>query len=152
MACHWYCYVDGACSNNGRLNAEASGSYAIYKCGQGVTMGHGFLARQTPFMHNSRFDLPLVGKRPTNNAAEAMSLLMLLQELSRQGAMHVDNKITVFMDSEITINHFYGIYCCKNGLLKQIHSTIRNVMKPCAADFALTWISGVDMKQTIIGH
>ena len=152
MANHWYCYADGACSSNGKLDAKASGSYAIYKCGGSEEVGHEALMTQTPYLFNSKFDLPFTNKRPTNNAAEVTSLLMLLQELNRLGAMCKGNKITVYMDSEITINHFYGIYRCKNGLLKAMHENISKVMAKCEAEFALMWVSGELMKQTIIGH
>lgn len=145
---HYCCLVDGACSNNGRFDAYAEGSYAIYTSDEALHPSA--LNERTPLVHNSRFSIPLSGRRSTNNAAEAMSLLNLVMELNRLNAFQPENVVTIYTDSELTINHFYGIYRLRDQTLKQIHSSIKREL--AGNTVVLDWISGDVMKETIIGH
>lgn len=145
---HCYCLVDGACPNNGRYTAEAFGSYAIYLTDEEVAVED--LINLTPLHHEEMFQIPLNGKRATNNAAEAMALLTLIMELKRRHLLGPQVKVFVYMDSQLTINHFYGLYRLRDQSLKQIHTLIKKELN--GFRFTLDWISGDKMKGTIIGH
>lgn len=128
--------------------AKAEGSYAIYVSSETLTLEE--LHQREPAVHNSRFSLPLTGKRSTNNAAEAMSLLNLVMDLNRIHAFGPDSEVLVHMDSNLTINHFYGLYQLKDQTLRSIHSQIKKALGPNV--ITLKWIPGEVMKKTIIGH
>lgn len=143
----YICLVDGACSNNGKYEAEASGSFAIYETSYEVPADR--LWDYTPIVHNKRFSIPLTGRQSTNNAAEAVALLTLIMELDRLGALG-RHEILVYSDSQLTINQFYGVYRINNQALKKIHGQIKNALK--GRTIKLAWISGETMKSTIINH
>lgn len=158
----YYCYVDGGCTDNGKYNARAMGSYAVYRMGYGVEVTHEMLKRQTPFLLEHRFTLPFSGQRATNNMAEATSLYMLLMELNRNKILRNNNEIIIYMDSQLTINHFYGINKITKDYLIDIHAKIKGFLDKALATsivengekftLSLHWISGVLMKETVIQH
>jgi ribonuclease HI len=146
-----YCYVDGACSNNGKVDAVAEGSYAIYVAEGDMT--HEMLSKMTPtkFEHRTRFALNNV--RPTNNVAEAMAVLSLLTELKRLKAFDEGARVVIYCDSELTVNQLAGLYKIKNKTLKDIHAKIKTLLADqYTTNIRLEWISGDFMKQTILNH
>ena len=171
-----YCaYVDGGCPNNGRQAQSMFGSYLVYDVtGKGFshdTPGiHEELKAHHPIFSNLNFDLTVkvLGdvpadskpKKVTNNSAEALSLLCLLMELDSQGVLSPNNKVIIFMDSELTMYQVMGIYKVKQPHLKVIHANIRklfNKLKKKYGDgmkeiIGFHWISGDQMKETAIGH
>lgn len=71
-------YIDGFCKGNGRRDAEAGGSFAVYKLGHDDKIGdklHARLAMRTPLYHDREFTVVVPDRdHATNNFAEATSL------------------------------------------------------------------------------
>lgn len=71
-------YVDGLCKRNGSSDAEAGGSFAVYRLEKGEKVDdslHARLARRMPLYHDSEFAVVVSEQeQATNNYAEAVSL------------------------------------------------------------------------------
>lgn len=71
-------YVDGLCKRNGSSDAEAGGSFAVYRLEKGEKVDdslHVRLARRMPLYHDSEFAVVVSEQeQATNNYAEAVSL------------------------------------------------------------------------------
>lgn len=139
------CFVDGGYSP---LNETGYGSYAIYITNNGGE----FDFSKPPFLFVNRCSLVCGGAKLTNNLAEVATLYLAISDLERLGAFDSRNCIEVFMDSELTIKHFYGEYRCKNTELRRYQQMIKTLLQKCRAQFALKWISGKDMKKTVLKH
>lgn len=127
---NYVAYVDGGCPGNGRPYAfPMFGSYIIYnKQGDVVE-------------ENIKFDIHHP-KRWTNNLAEVMALESLLTRVNNSGYHPID----VYMDSQLIVNQFNGVYRVKDASLKKVFNRM-----PKVSNLNLFWVSGDRMKE-ILGH
>lgn len=148
-------YSDGACSNNGKVEANISGSFAAYfvptgtqwRC-PGNEEAHYRLKEQRPIVHISRAPIFVNQyERPTNNLAEAKTLEMALI----WAQSYSTDLITVCMDSKLVMYQIQGIYSTNNRALKRVYSSILDTMDRLPK-IRFDWIPGDLMKQTIIAH
>lgn len=117
---------------------------------------HMALLDTEPVEHVSRADIVLSGHElPTNNIAEAKTLLMALtwaMSMVRKGGI---DEVLVYMDSKLILYQLKGIYATRNPGLRRTHSHIREVIgkiREAGVSLELKWIPGDLMKKTIIGH
>ena len=123
-------YVDGGCPGNGWPEAVIMfGSYIIYD------------AEQNEIERNIEFDLNHP-KKCTNNMAETLSLEALLMRVNNWNYQ----PISIYMDSQLVVNQFNGVYRVKDRYLKRV---LDRMPKPSGV--SLSWISGNEMKR-ILGH
>ena len=163
--------MDGGCPNNGRQASTMFGSYVVYEItGRFIDAKspeiHEQLSHIPVFSEAIRFDLTSAiseqdkPQKNTNNSAEALSLFCLLSELHNKKLMVPGNEITIFMDSELTINQVLKLYQIKQPHLKAIHRNIDALLDKFNKKYKINftnvihfeWISGDVMKQTRIGH
>lgn len=156
-------YADGACSANGKAYARASGSFAVYVVDtyeEGKDY-HYKLSRTQPLYHEARFDVPVIGGRPTNNMAEAQTLYSALIWACENGLLNnPGNVVHLCMDSLLVLNQFTGLYACKNSQLRdvyiKIYDLLRNKTEEVGYDVEklihVHWISGDTMKASVICH
>lgn len=148
-------YSDGACTNNGKAEAQMCGSFAAYfvqpgtrwRC-PGNEEAHYRLKEEEPIVHVSRAPI-LVGnyERATNNLAEAKTLEMALIWAKN----FRPDALTICMDSKLVMYQIQGIYTTNSNILRRTYGTILNIMDRLPKiNFA--WIPGDLMKQTIIAH
>lgn len=155
-----YCYSDGFCEDNGKASAVAGGSYAIYSIDGDKEPSHEELSLLTPIHHEERFLLNTCGTKPTNNVAEAQALLQLTTHLISQGLLAPENKVVVFMDSQLIMYQVLGAYKVKDQKIKQVLKNLYTVFKKWETKhdlkikdhLDLRWIPGTVMKKTVIGH
>ena len=129
---HFVSFVDGGCPGNGRPEAvEMFGSYKIF-----YENVENLIAHETfTITHKNK---------TTNNIAEAQSLHFLLKAI--HGRQYLPNQI--YMDSQLIVNQYKGIYRIKNHQLKEIFKAIEKYKHP---EISISWISGDEMKG-ILGH
>lgn len=148
-------YSDGACTNNGKANAEVCGSFAAYFVPTGTPCRcpgneevHYRLKGQRPIVHIHKAPI-FVGKfeRATNNLAEAKTLEMALT----WAKSYSTDLITVCMDSKLVMYQIQGIYTTNNKALRRVYSSILDTIDQLPR-VAFAWIPGDLMKQTIIAH
>ena len=135
-------YVDGGCFGNGKhTNVDSMyGSYRIYEKDTGRML-----------IEKLRFSLSGTNNI-TNNCAEWTSLFMLVCELKLSGFLdQPDTTINIFMDSELVVKQYSGVYRIKKPHLKEIFKAVKKLTDAGAATVNLTWISGEDMKKEL-GH
>lgn len=116
------CYVDGGCTNNGKCNASAYGSYKIFKNDNKEDLVH----------EDCLFGLGGLGRvgRATNNMAEGVSINKLLTYLlSSDLVSEEDIKIVINSDSELLINQIKGIYKTKKANMKQIAKDRQQILE-----------------------
>lgn len=107
------CYVDGGCSNNGKVGAAAYGSFMVYR-------------NDKDLIHEdclfSICGLTRAG-RATNNMAESISINRALTFfLHSTLAEDPKNKLVIKSDSELIINQINGYCKTRKQNLKQIAS------------------------------
>lgn len=108
-------YVDGGCHDNGGPRSQAYGSYQI---GEAVPV---------------RFDLPGAS---TNNQAEYGALLQLLAALRTERC-----PITVYMDSQLVVNQFWGHWRINDARLRQLREqAVAHCEDLLTVDFRLLWV------------
>lgn len=149
---------DGFCTNNGKVGAQAGGSYVVYEI-ETPTPPDVTIIQQTqePLLKDLRFTFKDV---TTNNVAEATSLLVLLSALIENKILAPKNFVNILMDSELTINQVKGIYKITKPHLRAVHNRIQILITKYKADYGVRiWdslkirhISGDTMKMTAIGH
>lgn len=157
-------YADGACSNNGRIDAEIEGSFAVYglafEHGEIPEAVHAKLVGETPLYHARRIGLVAPkGARPTNNLAEALTLHAALAWICSNNLFMRGNTVTVFMDSQVVLFQVTGMYRARNHM-KAIYQRIYQMLSihcaqaGCALEEMLKfdWIPGALMKASVIGH
>ena len=127
-------YVDGFCKGNGRSDAVAGGSFAVYKLDGGDTVNstiHEKLCGVTPLYHDKEFAVVVADKEhATNNYAEATALRTAIAWLITGGVLIPGNKIHYAM------------------LEKHGESIGMNAEKL----ISFHWISGDIMKASVIAH
>lgn len=160
---NYYIYADGGCKNNGKHGkAEPFCSFAVYRCSrtpEGAEL-HRQLKSLKPVHHASRLALHCADHVPTNNQAEANALAMAIAWCVNEKLVSPVNDIHIFMDSELVLNQFLGLYRTRHRHLRDVYSGIYTMLgnhsKKHGFDaekcFHLKWIPGETMKQTIIGH
>ena len=143
-------YADGACSGNGKLEACAEGSFAVYELDG--ELNHEKLRTQKPLHHESRFAI-VCDVKPTNNFAEATALKTALLWANRNGIFADGNEIHICMDSQLILNQFMGFYATKNVRLRKVYQEIYSMLtSEMERQIHLHWIRGEIMKTSIIGH
>lgn len=157
-------YADGACSNNGRMNAEIEGSFAVYRLSpqlEKITNEvHSALFGETPLYHANRISLVAPkGAHPTNNLAEALTLHAALAWICANNLLMKGNSVTVFMDSQVVLFQMTGMYRAKNhmrAIYQRIYQMLGNHAGKtgCPVEDVLKfdWIPGDLMKASVIGH
>lgn len=154
-------YADGSCENNGRQDASMEGSFAAFELADEDTVVHEDLLGRVPIVHESRRRLlPFEGGQPTNNMAEALSLHMAVAFACTRKLLAPGNRVLLFMDSELILKQFTGLYKTKNSLLRKIYRSIYDMLARHSqgiGDNALKylkvdWVSGDIMKRSVIGH
>ena len=154
-------YADGACTHNGRTNAKACGSFAVYDV---THLGfdddvHDVLVFEQPLHHESMFDVIATG-RATNNMAEAQALHTALAWACQCGLLSPGNEVHVCMDSQLVLNQFTGMYKTKNVNLRSVYTRTYDMLRKqsekvgCDVEGLIHfhWISGEVMKASVIAH
>ena len=157
-------YVDGLCKRNGSSDAEAGGSFAVYRLEKGEKVDdslHVRLARRMPLYHDSEFAIVVSEQeQATNNYAEAVSLQTAIAWLISGGLLVQGNTIHICMDSQLVLNQIVGIYKTKKIHLKKIYMSIYDMLDKHSKAIgtnaekliAFHWISGDVMKASVIAH
>lgn len=157
-------YVDGLCKRNGSSDAEAGGSFAVYRLEKGEKVDdslHVRLARRMPLYHDSEFAVVVSGQeQATNNYAEAVSLQTAIAWLISGGLLVQGNTIHICMDSQLVLNQIVGMYKTKKIHLKKIYMSIYDMLDKHSKAIgtnaekliAFHWISGDVMKASVIAH
>lgn len=157
-------YVDGLCKRNGSSDAEAGGSFAVYRLEKGEKVDdslHARLARRMPLYHDSEFAVVVSGQeQATNNYAEAVSLQTAIAWLISSGLLVHGNTIHICMDSQLVLNQIVGMYKTKKIHLKKIYMSIYDMLDKHSKVIgtnaekliAFHWISGDVMKASVIAH
>lgn len=157
-------YVDGLCKRNGSSDAEAGGSFAVYRLEKGEKVDdslHVRLARRMPLYHDSEFAVVVSEQeQATNNYAEAVSLQTAIAWLISGGLLVQGNTIHICMDSQLVLNQIVGMYKTKKIHLKKIYMSIYDMLDKHSkaigtnAEKLITfhWISGDVMKASVIAH
>ena len=157
-------YVDGLCKRNGSSDAEAGGSFAVYRLEKGEKVDdslHDSLARRMPLYHDSEFAVVVSGQeQATNNYAEAVSLQTAIAWLISSGLLVQGNTIHICMDSQLVLNQIVGLYKTKKIHLKKIYMSIYDMLDKHSKAIgtnaekliAFHWISGDVMKASVIAH
>ena len=157
-------YVDGLCKRNGSSDAEAGGSFAVYRLEKGEKVDdslHVRLARRMPLYHDSEFAVVVSEKeQATNNYAEAVSLQTAIAWLISGGLLVQGNTIHICMDSQLVLNQIVGMYKTKKIHLKKIYMSIYDMLDKHSKAIgtnaekliAFHWISGDVMKASVIAH
>lgn len=157
-------YVDGLCKRNGSSDAEAGGSFAVYRLEKGEKVDdslHVRLARRMPLYHNSKFAVVVSEQeQATNNYAEAVSLQTAIAWLISGGLLVQGNTIHICMDSQLVLNQIVGMYKTKKIHLKKIYMSIYDMLDKHSKAIgtnaekliAFHWISGDVMKASVIAH
>lgn len=165
-------YVDGLCKRNGSSDAEAGGSFAVYRREKGEKVDdslhdslhnslHARLARRMPLYHDSEFAVVVSGQeQATNNYAEAVSLQTAIAWLISGGLLVQGNTIHICMDSQLVLNQIVGMYKTKKIHLKKIYMSIYDMLDKHSKAIgtnaekliAFHWISGDVMKASVIAH
>jgi ribonuclease HI len=155
-------FVDGGCTGNGSQNGKAYGSYHVYD----VTNIPNITPQEAPLrgklvLDSGRIDINANSwnTRPTNNLAEAVSMMLLLTTLNNKGLMSPKNTVDIYCDSELVLNQLMGVYRTKNPSLLKIHQGTYDVIHKYEKQHNTSWhlntslnkISGDDMK-LILGH
>ena len=155
-------YVDGLCKRNGSSDAEAGGSFAVYRLEKGEKVDdslhdslHARLARRMPLYHDSEFAVVVSEQeQATNNYAEAVSLQTAIAWLISGGLLVQGNTIHICMDSQLVLNQIVGMYKTKKIHLKKIYMSIYDMLDKHSKAIgtnaekliAFHWISGDVMK------
>lgn len=148
-------YSDGACSGNGKADAQICGSFAAYEVPGGTKWrcpgnedNHYALKEQTPIVYIHKAPI-LVSRneRATNNLAEARTLEMALT----WAKSYSTDAIVVCMDSRLVMFQIQGIYTTNNRALRRVYGSILDTMDRLPR-ITFSWIPGDLMKQTIIAH
>ncbi len=157
-------YVDGLCKRNGSSDAEAGGSFAVYRLEKGEKVDdslHVRLARRMPLYHDSEFAVVVSEQeQATNNYAEAVSLQTAIAWLISGGLLVQGNTIHICMDSQLVLNQIVGMYKTKKIHLKKIYMSIYDMLDKHSKAIgtnaekliAFHWISGDIMKASVIAH
>lgn len=157
-------YVDGLCKRNGSSDAEAGGSFAVYRLEKGEKVDdslHVRLARRMPLYHDSEFAVVVSEQeQATNNYAEAVSLQTAIAWLISGGLLVQRNTIHICMDSQLVLNQIVGMYKTKKIHLKKIYMSIYDMLDKHSKAIgtnaekliAFHWISGDVMKASVIAH
>jgi len=157
-------YVDGLCKRNGSSDAEAGGSFAVYRLEKGEKVDnslHVRLARRMPLYHDSEFAVVVSEQeQATNNYAEAVSLQTAIAWLISGGLLVQGNTIHICMDSQLVLNQIVGMYKTKKIHLKKIYMSIYDMLDKHSKAIgtnaekliAFHWISGDVMKASVIAH
>ena len=169
-------YVDGLCKRNGSSDAEAGGSFAVYRLEKGEKVDdslhdslhnslhdslHARLARRMPLYRDSEFAVVVSGQeQATNNYAEAVSLQTAIAWLISSGLLVQGNTIHICMDSQLVLNQIVGMYKTKKIHLKKIYMSIYDMLDKHSKAIgtnaekliAFHWISGDVMKASVIAH
>lgn len=157
-------YVDGLCKRNGSSDAEAGGSFAVYRLEKGEKVDdslHVRLARRMPLYHDSEFAIVVSEQeQATNNYAEAVSLQTAIAWLISGGLLVQGNTIHICMDSQLVLNQIVGMYKTKKIHLKKIYMSIYDMLDKHSKAIgtnaekliAFHWISGDVMKASVIAH
>ena len=157
-------YVDGLCKRNGSSDAEAGGSFAVYRLEKGEKVDdslHVRLARRMPLYHDSEFAVVVSEQeQATNNYAEAVSLQTAIAWLISGGLLVQGNTIHICMDSQLVLNQIVGMYKTKKIHLKKIYMSIDDMLDKHSKAIgtnaekliAFHWISGDVMKASVIAH
>lgn len=157
-------YVDGLCKRNGSRDAEAGGSFAVYRLEKGEKVDNGLhdrLARRMPLYHDSEFAVVVSDQdQATNNYAEAVSLHTAISWLISSGLLTDGNTIHICMDSQLVLNQVVGMYKTKKIHLKKIYMSIYDMLGKHGKAIGMNaeklitfhWISGDVMKASVIAH
>ena len=157
-------YVDGLCKRNGSSDAEAGGSFAVYRLEKSEKVDdslHVRLARRMPLYHDSEFAVVVSEQeQATNNYAEAVSLQTAIAWLISGGLLVQGNTIHICMDSQLVLNQIVGMYKTKKIHLKKIYMSIYDMLDKHSKAIgtnaekliAFHWISGDVMKASVIAH
>ena len=157
-------YVDGLCKRNGSSDAEAGGSFAVYRLEKGEKVDdslHVRLARRMPLYHDSEFAVVVSEQeQATNNYAEAVSLQTAIAWLISGGLLVQGNTIHICMDSQLVLNQIVGMYKTNKIHLKKIYMSIYDMLDKHSKAIgtnaekliAFHWISGDVMKASVIAH
>lgn len=157
-------YVDGLCKRNGSSDAEAGGSFAVYRLEKGEKVDdslHARLVRRMPLYHDSEFAVVVSEQeQATNNYAEAVSLQTAIAWLISGGLLVQGNTIHICMDSQLVLNQIVGMYKTKKIHLKKIYMSIYDMLDKHSKAIgtnaekliAFHWISGDVMKASVIAH
>lgn len=157
-------YVDGFCKGNGKRDAKAGGSFAVYKLGQDDRIGaglHARLATRMPLYHDREFIVVVPDRdHATNNFAEAASLRTAIAWLITSGLLVHGNTIHICMDSQLVLNQVTGMYKTNKLHLRKIYMSIYDMLEKHSRSIgenaekliSFHWISGDIMKASGIAH
>ena len=156
-------YADGGCHGNGKRDARALGSFAVYKLGNEPVNEalHIKLTYEQPLCHEAEFSVIPVGNgRATNNMAEAQTLRAALTWAINNNLLQNENEIHICMDSQLILSQFLGVYRCREQHLRQVYQSIYALLKKQSEAVGtdveklihLHWIPGTTMKSSVIGH
>ena len=135
-------YCDGACSREG----VGEGSFAVYK----------WYPDPELIVHEKRFSVaPPWPMAMTNNIAEARTLQTAIVWMLKNGVLRPGNFARLRMDSQTVICQLTGVYQTKAAHLRVIYQEIYEILKQGKVTpemLQITWISGDEMKGSVIGH
>lgn len=157
-------YVDGFCKGNGRSDAKAGGSFAVYKLEDGDMINdalHQKLRGIPPLYHDREFSVVVMEKEhATNNYAEATALRTAISWLISGGLLIPGNRIHICMDSQLVLNQVSGLYKTRSDHLRKIYQSIYALLGQHEKKIGMNaeklisfhWISGDIMKASVIAH
>lgn len=154
-------YSDGGCNQTGAYGSYAAYGFAAEEAFPGTEEEHIRLhSEKQPIVFNSRFPIVLSGFRPTNNMAEAATLLSALTWLCTNRTFSKKDSFLLCLDSELVINQMLGVYRVSNTTLKRLYTSIHTLLGRSEQKtgfsieklISFKHIPGVLMKQLIIGH
>lgn len=155
----YYCLVDGGCPSNGRNAWKMFGSYAIYETTElelEPTIPQ--LNYMEPVLHENRF--PIMQTKATNNVAEVSSIVQLINTLKKLKFLVPENRVTICSDSQLVVKQITGEYSINKPHLKALYKSAfklfddfkKNHNVAVGEILKFKWISGEEMKDSIIGH
>lgn len=159
----YYCFVDGGCSRNGRIDSKAYGSCLAFQVDDDLApaakVDPKFWQTKTPVISDLRFDLGTNGHRSTNNTAEAQALHHLIIRLFSTSLLHPENRVIVHSDSQLVVKQVQGYWRVNSNALMDIYRQIHGIFDRfekrygCKVGTVLSLenIPG-DLMKLIIGH
>jgi ribonuclease HI len=136
-------WVDGGLSASG----TAYGSFVVYKL-----LGPD---RKLLCEHVRRMILRPRGTRITSGMAEVWTLYLALGWVRRNTMLVRKDRLRVFMDSKQTLAQLTGRFRVGTGPQRRMYEKIYTLLKGTRCLEEITqfrWISGEEMKKTVIGH
>jgi ribonuclease HI len=113
---------DGACTNNGRSNAQGSFGWVVISEGRVIGHGRGYCT----------------GSKHTNNVAEYQALIAALQWVYESGMC--PEKLLMEGDSKLVVKTVSGSWRVKKPHLRELRDEIRDLLRRLKCRWGIKWI------------